>query len=62
MNQKLFKKYMTYDGKRYEIAAIRNSKLIAEQIALNLREKGWLVRLESYGGLNFKWAVYKRKA
>ncbi len=62
MNQNIFKRYMTFDGKRYEIAAIRNSIAKADRVAVNLRSKGFLARVESYGGLSFKWAIYKRKA
>lgn len=53
-----FKRYMDYDGKRYEFSVSRYDKSAAEKIADNLRAKGFLARVENFGD---KYAVYKRK-
>jgi len=61
VKQNKFKRYMTYDDKRYEICAIRKTEYAANNIADSLRSKGWLSRVENYGHLDTLYAVYKRK-
>jgi hypothetical protein len=60
IKQNLFKRYFDFDGKRYEIHAIRRSKPEAEKIAESLRKRGeYKARMINFGD---RWAIYKRRA
>lgn len=56
-----FKRYMTYDDKRYELSSIRYDRKAAEIIAESLRSKGYNARIEDYMHAGIKFGVYKRK-
>jgi hypothetical protein len=61
MKQDKMKAYWEFDGKRYAIHAIRNSKSAAESIADSLRKRGFLARILQYSeGVNI-WGVYARR-
>ncbi len=60
IKQNLFKRYFEFDGKRYEIHAIRRSKAAAEKIAESLRKRGFNARVHDYGFGQPPWAIYKR--
>ena len=62
IKQNLFKRYFDFDGKRYEIHAIRNTGARADRIAESLRARGYLARVVQYSRGVSKWAVYKRRA
>ena len=61
MKQSLFKRYFYFDGERYEIAAIRNSKDLADKFAESLRLKGYKARVQQYSPGVSKWGIYKRR-
>ncbi len=62
IKQSIFKRYFEFDGKRYEIHAIRQKKANAEKIAESLRKKGFNARVKDYAFGQPPWAVYKRRA
>jgi hypothetical protein len=59
IKQGLFKRYFDWAGKRYEIHAIRNTRLGIEKIAESLRKRGFLAKIVPYSPSVDKWAIYK---
>ncbi len=66
IQQRIFKRYLTFDGKRYEIHAIRHTKANANKIADSLRRRGFNARIVSFdalsGGEKPPFGIYARKA
>ncbi len=56
-----FKRYMEYDGKRYEFRITRRDKAAADKIADNYRKKGLLAKVQPYFSNLPPYAVYARK-
>ena len=64
IRQSIFKRYFNFDGKRFEIHAIRNTETRTRKLAESLRKRGFQARVIQYspGSGVQKWAVYKRRA
>ena len=61
IKQNLFKRYFNFDGKRFEIRAIRNNEDRARKLAEGLKHKGLQVRIIQYSCGVPKWAIYVRR-
>jgi len=62
IKQGKWKRYIWFDGKRYEFHLSRKDKRAAQSIADNLRAKGFNVRVfEAFGSGSLPWLIFKRK-